>query len=148
MKRASARALGALLAFALVHPQAAVAAAVSFTEADDPVTITVELATTPERWARGLMFRESLAPGSGMFFIFPREERRTFWMKNVRFPLDIIFLDSGYVIRNIFESAPPCAAEPCERYRSGSPARYVLETPGGFCASHGVREGQKVEFER
>lgn len=148
MRGAPARVFVAVLVFALVHPAAAAAATVSLVEADDPVTVTVELATTPGQWARGLMFRERLSPGSGMFFIFPRDEHRTFWMKNVRFPLDIIFLDSDYVIRKIYRSASPCAAEPCERYHSGVPARYVLEAPGGFCVRYGAREGQKVEFKR
>src|SRR4051812_7852653 len=57
-------------------------------------TFTLEVADKTESVTFGLMRRDSLKVDSGMIFVFDREEPRNFWMKNVRFPLDIIFIDS------------------------------------------------------
>ncbi len=109
-------------------------------------TITVEVVETAQERQRGLMFRASLKASHGMWFIFPEDEFRAFWMKNVRFPIDIIFIDKDFYIRKIWNSVPPCYAEPCERYESGFKARYVLEAPAGFCERNGVNEKQRVIF--
>ena len=54
------------------------------------IIVYVELPKTPEEFVQGLMFRESLPENSGMLFIFQNEEKRSFWMKNMEIPLDII----------------------------------------------------------
>lgn len=92
------------------------------------------------------MFRESLGPDRGMWFIFPDDKPRVFWMKNVRFPIDIIFIDKDMYIRRIVSSASPCLSEPCEKHMSGHKVRYVLEAPAGFCDNNGVKENQRVIF--
>jgi len=120
---------------------------VFFLYAKKPVTLDVELAVTPQQWARGLMFRKELEPGHGMLFIFNNDERLTFWMKNVRFPIDIIFLDKDFVIRKIWKSVPPCVMEPCGTYSSGGDVRYALETEAEFCDMHGITENQKIRYE-
>jgi hypothetical protein len=81
-----------------------------------------------------------------MWFIFNDDRPRAFWMKNVRFPIDIIFIDKNLYIRKIVGSAVPCASEPCDTYLSGHKARYVLETPAGYCERNGVKENQRVIF--
>lgn len=81
-----------------------------------------------------------------MWFLFGEDSEKVFWMKNVTFPLDMIFIDASFVIRKIIRMVPPCIQEPCPRYYSGAPVRYVLEVPGGYCGSKGVKEGQKVEY--
>src|SRR5947209_10421832 len=55
-------------------------------------TYTLEVADTVASQERGLMERDSMPANHGMIFVFPRERMREFWMKNTRFPLDIIFL--------------------------------------------------------
>jgi len=126
--------------------QPAWAGLIVFAEAGSAPRVEVELAETPSEWARGLMFRKGLERGAGMLFVFRDDRRRVFWMKNVRFSIDIIFMDKNFVIRKIWKSVPPCRGEPCATYPSGVEARYALEVSAGFCEKHGVRAGQRVEY--
>lgn len=128
--------------------RAAKAGVVTLPEAEPSVTLDVEIADSPIKWIRGLSKRETLPDGSGMFFVFEEDGLRTFWMKDVHFPIDIIFIDGDMVIKKIWKSVPPCEKEPCELYPSGGPVRYALETHAGFCDKYGVKVGQKVEFKR
>jgi uncharacterized membrane protein (UPF0127 family) len=87
-------------------------------------TFEVEVVSSPEDRARGLMFRQSLAPDRGMLFIFEATEVHPFWMKNTLIPLDMIFMDgSGAVLGTIRNAVPKS-----EESRSiGVPSRFVLE---------------------
>ena len=107
---------------------------------------TTETADTIGSKTKGLMFRKSLADDSGMLFIFGYERRHEMWMFGMRFPIDIIFIDSKLFIRTIWKSVPPCVSEPCPTYPSGVKIKYVLEASSGFCEKFGVKENQKVEF--
>ncbi len=110
-------------------------------------SVAVEIAATRSARARGLAGRETLAPGTGMWFIYPTPGRRTFWMQGMRFPLDIVFVDDRMRVVEVVPEAPAPlpGAEPFEQ-RSSVPARHVLELPAGFCARHGVRVGTEVRF--
>lgn len=105
---------------------------------------TVELAITPASRQRGLMHRQALPAGHGMLFIFPDEALRTFWMKHVRFAIDILYLDADWRIVHLIAGAPPCMDTPCETYPSQRPARYVLELPAGTSARLGMQPGQQL----
>ncbi len=98
-------------------------------------TITVEIADSPEEREQGLMFRESLCSTCGMLFIFPEENIQTFWMKNTKIPLDMIFISKDFRIVDITQ-AEPCTKDPCVRYTSQDQALYVLEVPQGFSTAH------------
>jgi len=114
---------------------------------EEIVRFTVEVASTPEAWERGLMERASLAPEAGMFFHFPDVAPRAFWMMNTLIPLDMLFLDPEGRIINIQENAQPCAApRRCPTYHSTAPAQYVLEIPGGRARALGIRAGDRVHF--
>ena len=113
---------------------------------EDGYCVNVEVKRTPEERSVGLMFRENLAETQGMLFVFDVPERYTFWMKNVKFPIDIIFIDYNYNIVYIAEKAQPCYEEPCELYTSNAKALYVVETVSGFSEKHYVVIGQKVNF--
>jgi hypothetical protein len=80
-----------------------------------------------------------------MLFIFPLEEMQGFYMKNTLISLDMIFIDAQRRVVTIHENTKP---ETLETYRSTKPAKYVLETVGGFSARHGVREGCIITWER
>jgi uncharacterized membrane protein (UPF0127 family) len=71
------------------------------------VQFTVEVADTAQERARGLMFREHMAPFSGMLFIYEHEQSVSFWMKNTVIPLDMIFTDQNGRIASIHENAVP-----------------------------------------
>lgn len=89
--------------------------------------VMVEVADGPEERARGLMFREGLGEGEGMLFVFERDGPHPFWMKNMRFPIDIIWLDSDGRVIHLETDVPPCPGPPCPLYTPRVSARYVLE---------------------
>ena len=105
----------------------------------------VELATTDESRARGLMFRDTLAEGTGMLFIHDREEFQAYWMKNTRIALDILYFDSQRRLVSQQRDVPPCSAgNACPSYPSRGPARYVLELNAGQAAQLQLRDGQEL----
>ena len=105
--------------------------------------VFVEIPQTKQDFYKGLSLRTSLEEDHGMIFIFDEEKNQTFWMKNMLFPLDLIFIDKNKVITNIF-FAEPCKTDPCEIY--GSKAMYVLEVNKGFAEKNDVKPGQKVKL--
>jgi uncharacterized membrane protein (UPF0127 family) len=96
--------------------------------------------TEAER-AKGLMFREGLDQGKAMFFVFEKEDIYRFWMKNMLFPIDIIWLDKDKRVVHVASDVPPCAKDPCPLYGPSVKALYVLEIPDGDAARHGIRAG-------
>lgn len=108
---------------------------------------TVEVAETPDTWARGLMERSSLDPNAGMLFLFPDVTPRAFWMMHTLIPLDMLFIDADGRIINIQANAPPCAPpRHCPTYHSSAPAKYVLEIAGGRARALDIRAGDQVHF--
>lgn len=112
----------------------------------DGFVVAVEIAADDERRAQGLMYRDRLDPGHGMLFLFPHNTVLSFWMKNTRIPLDMIFLDSDRRIVGIVESAPPCKFDPCPSYGPNAIARYVLEVGGGQARAHELKKGDVLQF--
>ena len=102
---------------------------------------TVEVAESQEKQALGLMFRESMPDDHGMVFIFPAEGMRSFWMKNTRIPLDIMYFDKELRMVSVSADTPPCKVRRCPSYPSKGPAMYVLELNAGMAAKLGVGEG-------
>jgi uncharacterized membrane protein (UPF0127 family) len=107
-------------------------------------SFSVELAQNNRDRARGLMFRDEMADGHGMLFIFPRSKVQSFWMKNTHIPLDMLFIDENGVVVGIVENAEPMTTTS----RSvGKPSQYVLELNGGMCRRLGIAAGQRFSFE-
>jgi hypothetical protein len=102
---------------------------------------SVEVADDLEKQALGLMFRTSLPEDHGMLFIFPREAPRSFWMKNTRFPLDIMYFSGDLRLVSVAANAQPCRVEQCPAYPSAGPARYVLELTAGKASELGLVPG-------
>ncbi len=86
----------------------------------------VEIADSSEERQIGLMNRERLGDDGGMWFVFDEEDKHSFWMKNVRFPIDIIWIDARYKVVDIKRGAKSCIGD-CEIYSPAKDARYVLE---------------------
>jgi uncharacterized membrane protein (UPF0127 family) len=110
----------------------------------DGTRIRVDVADTDAARARGLMFRPPLADDEGMLFVFDVPGRYGFWMKNVRGPLDIVWLDSTARVVWMVENAPPCDADPCPTYAPPREASFVLEVAGGAVRRRNVAVGDIV----
>lgn len=108
--------------------------------------IELEVAKTPQQQAIGLMFRESLAPNRGMLFYFEPPRYVSFWMKNVKFSLDMIFLRNGRIVW-IAPAVPPCTSDPCPSYRPPVPVDGALELAGGRAAELGLQPGDRLQIE-
>lgn len=108
-----------------------------------PVAVSVEIVSTPDTRERGLMYRNDLGTNAGMLFLFPREEPQQFWMKNTPLPLDMIFISTSRSIVGIVADTRPFSTQ---GRGVPVPSQFVLEVHGGFCATHGIAAGDKVEF--
>ena len=109
-------------------------------------SITAELAVTDLERMQGLMFRESIAEDQGMLFIFKKEDIHSFWMKNMKFAIDIIWLDREKRIVHIEHRVPPCRNEPCPSYAPDLPAQYVLELKAGMAEKKGLKLFERIDF--
>lgn len=111
-------------------------------------TLEVEWAETEAQLQRGLMFRQSLPEGTGMFFVFDQERILSFWMKNTFVPLSIAFINSAYVIVDIQDMEPVKSVmqTALPSYSSRKPARFALEVPQGWFARHKISVGDKVRL--
>ncbi len=105
-------------------------------------TIEVEFAKNDEERALGLMYRSSMDEHQGMWFIFPEEAPRSFYMRNTEIPLDIIYLDKDKKVVSIAKNARPYdeTSLPSEK-----PAMYVLEINGGLSDKWGIEKGDRME---
>ena len=110
--------------------------------------ILVETMLHPMDQARGMMFRDSLAPDRGMLFVHDRPGNYTYWMFQVRIPLDIIWMDANKRIVEISANTPPChgKASECPQYGGNEKSQYVLELAGGMAEKYGLRTGQTLSF--
>lgn len=102
----------------------------------------VEVATTFEQHARGLMFRKKMADRHGMLFLFHDSQMITMWMKNTYIPLDIVFIDQGGVIVHIARNAVPLSLA---YISSVKPVIYVLELTAGITERLGIKAGDRVQ---
>ncbi len=108
-------------------------------------TFTVEMATTTLEQARGLSFRASLAEGSGMLFTFSHGVQ-SFWMKDMNFPIDIVWISDGKVV-GFVQDAKPEPGVPLWNltvYTSPGGVDKVLEVNAGTVARDGIKIGDLV----
>jgi len=107
-------------------------------------TVHAEIANTDSERETGLMNRTTLNENAGMLFVFPTEQEQSFWMKNMRFPLDIVFITADMRVLEIYPSVPQCASDPCVSYTSSAPIKYALEVNSGFSERNGIASGAAV----
>jgi uncharacterized membrane protein (UPF0127 family) len=107
-------------------------------------TFRVEVVDTDAERTRGLSGRTSFGSDEGMFFIFDTPDKHGFWMKDMHFPIDIVwFNESGRVIW-IENDVPPDSYP--RIFRAPSPDKYVLELPSGIAARRGILIGDQMEI--
>ncbi len=107
-------------------------------------TVTAELARTPQEKGRGLSNRPGLAEGNGMAFVYEAPQTIGIWMKDMRFPLDILWVREGRIVK-IERAAPPLRPGDPERVYSAI-GDLVLELPSGFTDRMGIRLGDSVKL--
>jgi uncharacterized membrane protein (UPF0127 family) len=102
---------------------------------DGRAVIAVEFARNEAERRQGLMYREELAAGTGMLFIFAGEGMRGFWMKNTLIALDMVFFDSAGRFVSLHRDVPPLTLASLQ---SAGPAQYVLELNAGEAKQLGI----------
>lgn len=95
------------------------------------IEFPVEVVVTPDALRRGLSGRPSLPRGSGMLFVFGYGGSKSMWMKDMYFPLDIVWLDELFRIVHISYDNPPCGPNECVTIPSYVPAAYAIELNAG-----------------
>lgn len=103
-------------------------------------TVKAEIAEKPEDRNHGFMGRKTIPDGTGMLFVFEKDQILSFWMKNTPHPLSIAYIDSKGKIRNIFDMTPYSTAS----IVSTVSVRYALEVPQGWYKKNGITEGDTV----
>ena len=102
--------------------------------------IQAEVADNMGARMTGLMNRKSMAPNSGMVFVFEENATHCMWMKNTLIPLSVAFIDEGGSITNIADMQPHSEQSHC----ASRPARYALEMNKGWFAQRGIKSGAKL----
>ena len=108
-------------------------------------TIRLEIADTRAKQAQGLSDRPSLKENEGMLFVFPEKQARRFWMKNMHFPIDIIWLDDEKIVY-ISKNLEPEGESPQRTYSSVYPVNHALEINAGLSDRYGLKAGDTVEL--
>ena len=106
--------------------------------------IKIEIADTPEAQSRGLSGRKSLPETEGMLFVFEQPGKYAFWMKDMNFAIDMIWLTEDlkvvFIKKNATPDSYPTSFVPEEN------AQYVLEVVSGFADKHGLEVGDEAEL--
>jgi len=105
--------------------------------------VKAEVVESPEKREKGLSDRMSLAEGMGMLFVMSNAGLPRFWMKRMKFSIDIIWIDNGRVIGFEKNISP----EDSRTFTSPSVAGYVLEVPAGYCDKHNIGINDAIEIQ-
>ena len=109
-------------------------------------TLLADLSITYEQILLGLSNKSSIKENEGMLFVLNPSSRRGFWMKDMKFPIDVIWLNENKEIVHIKKSLEPCVAN-CPVYYPDRESKYVLETVAGFADKQNLKVGNTVFFE-
>ena len=116
-------------------------------EGEVEIVVDIEVVNTEEERKQGLMYRDELGTFSGMLFVFEEETNNSFWMKNTKISLDMIFINEGKEIVAIIENAKPCVEDHiCPSLRPQVEYMYCLEVNGGFVEENRVEVGDTVTW--
>ena len=111
----------------------------------DDLPVRVEIVSTPEALAKGLSGRNTIGEHKqGMFFIFPETGFHGIWMEDMKFAIDIVWIDENLTVVDIMRNISPDTYP--RTFRTEKPIRYVLETEAQYVNLIGIRIGQKVRI--
>lgn len=129
----------------------------SFFPTFSPATATIasqkfnlEIADDEKERQKGLSKRASLGNDKGMLFVFEKKDKYSFWMKDTKIPLDIIFISDSTIV-DMYKNVPPQDGKENANlpiYTSKAPANYVLEINGGLSDKYGIKIGDKITINR
>ncbi|PIR99220.1 hypothetical protein COT87_00595 [Candidatus Collierbacteria bacterium CG10_big_fil_rev_8_21_14_0_10_44_9] len=105
--------------------------------------ITIELAKNSSQWEKGLSNRADLGDTDGMLFVFPQYHIPVFWMKDMKFPLDIIWIASGKVV-DITYDVKVETVDKLPTYSPLVPVNMILETRAGWAAENNIVLGDQL----
>ena len=106
----------------------------------------VDVVSTDDDRAKGLSGREKLGEKEGLLFVFEDDAPHGIWMKDMRFPIDIIWIGSDSMVIEVVENAMP-ATYP-EVFRPDGDAAYVLEVNAGVAERIGIQKGTEIRIPR
>jgi uncharacterized membrane protein (UPF0127 family) len=112
--------------------------------------LRVYLAATNEQQVKGLSVKDHLKENEGMLFVFEQPTRQGFWMKDMKFPIDIIWLNNNGTVVYIRHNLQPCIMTfdfLCPIYTPDKDSLYVLETVSGFSKKHNIKIGTHADFQ-
>jgi len=114
----------------------------------DGIEIRAEVLMKSSEMAHGMMYREALPQGRGLLFVHQKPAYYRYWMSNVKFPLDIIFMDENRKVVEISPDTPICTTKPedCLTYGGRHLEKFVLELRAGEARRLGLHEGQTLRF--
>jgi uncharacterized membrane protein (UPF0127 family) len=112
------------------------------------VTVLADIADTNEKRSKGLSVKETLNETEGMLFVFNTSREHSFWMKDMKFPIDIIWISEQNQVVHVEHSLEPCQPDSsCPTYKPHRDSLYVLETVAGFAKKYNVTENSYVDFQ-
>jgi hypothetical protein len=117
-----------------------------YTEGNDK-RLTALVADTVIKRMIGLMYREKLDEGQCMLFLFRHNGIQGIWMRNMRFPIDIVWADAKKRVVHVVEGAQPCKGLNCKTYYPKEPSMYVVEVAAGTARTSGMVDGARLVFE-
>jgi uncharacterized membrane protein (UPF0127 family) len=108
------------------------------------IALTVKVADSPEERQKGLSNTKSLGPKRGLFFIFEEEDRHGIWMKDMNYPIDIIWFDRYGSIVYLEENVSPDTYP--RVFKPDRPSLYILEVNAGLIEKTGLRRGDTIDL--
>jgi uncharacterized membrane protein (UPF0127 family) len=107
---------------------------------------TAHVATTESARQKGLGDTELLADNEAMILAFERDARWSIWMKDVEYPIDVVWLDARHKVVHIVKNMPP-SSYPDTSFMPDKPARYVVEFAAGTVEKKAIRIGAIAHFD-
>lgn len=107
--------------------------------------VEIEIADNEQERMQGMMYRTKMSYDRAMLFIMEYERQQSFWMRNTKLSLDIMYVNGNKEIVTIYKHTQPYSESPIPSFKK---AKYVVETTAGFCDKFGVTEGGYIDFAR
>jgi uncharacterized membrane protein (UPF0127 family) len=119
--------------------------AITTVSKDTIKVVEIEIADNDPERSQGMMYRSSMSYDRAMLFIMEYEREQSFWMRNTKMSLDILYVNGNQEIVTIYKHTQPYSQSPIPSFKR---AKYVVETAAGFCDKFGIEEGNLIAFQR